>query len=70
MLAEEGLQRDRGGEFSGADQRARDLEDAAMDLLDEMLDLQEVGDPVVGVVVDQNRAEQRLLGLDVAGGVR
>ena len=68
VFAEERLQRDRRGEFSRADQRARDLVDAAMDFLDEMLGLQEVGDAVPGVVVDQDRAEQRLLGLDVGGG--
>ena len=46
---------------------AVDLEDAAVDLLREMLGVQEVRDAVEGVVVDQDGAEQRLLGLDVVG---
>ncbi len=65
VLAEERLQRDRRRELAGADQRAGDLVDAAMDLLDEMLGLEKVGDAVEGVVVDQDRAEQRLFGFDV-----
>ena len=65
VLAEEGLERDRRGDLAGADQRAGDLVDAAVDLLDEVLGLEEIGDAVEGVVVDQDRAEQRLLGLDV-----
>ena len=64
VLAEKGLQRDRRRDLAGADQRAGDLVDAAVDFLDEMLRLEEVGDAVEGVVVDQDRAEQRLLGLD------
>ena len=36
-----------------------------MDRLEEMLRLEEVGDPVERLVVDEDRAEQRLLGLDV-----
>ena len=35
--------------------------------LGEMLGLQELGDPVKGRVVDEDRAEQRLLGLDIGG---
>ena len=65
VLAEEGLERDRRRELAGADQRARDLEDAAMDFLDEMLAPQEVRDAVEGVVVDEDRAEQRLFGLEI-----
>ena len=38
-----------------------------MNLLDEVTALQEVGHPVEGVVVDQDRAEQSLLGVDVGG---
>ena len=67
VLAEERLQRDRRGDLAGADQRAGDLVDAAMDFLDEMLGAQEIRDAVVGVVVDQDRADQRLLGLVVGG---
>ena len=36
-----------------------------MNLLDEMLAPKEVGDAVEGVVVDEDRAEQRLFGLEV-----
>jgi hypothetical protein len=36
-----------------------------MDRLEEMVGQQEVRDPVEGVVIDQDRAQQRLLGLDV-----
>src|SRR5208282_1659741 len=49
----------------GADQRARVLVYAAMNLLDEMLGLEKVGDAVESVVVDQDGAEQRLFGFEV-----
>ena len=42
-----------------------DLVDLAMDRLVEMLGAEEVRDAIEGLVVDQNRAEQRLLRLDV-----
>ncbi len=42
-----------------------DLVDDAMHRLEEMLRLEEIRDPVEGLVVDEDRAEQRLLGLDV-----
>ena len=44
---------------------AGDLEDAAVDLLDEMLAPEEIGDAVERVVIDQDRAEQRLFGLEI-----
>ncbi len=68
MLAEEGLERDRRRELARPDQRSGDLEDAAVNFLDEMLAPQEVGDAVEGVVVDEDRAEQRLLGLEIVRG--
>ncbi len=68
VVAEKGFQRDRGRELALTDHRAGDLEDAAMNLLDEMLAAQEIRHPVVGVVVDQDRAEQGLLGFDIGGG--
>ena len=68
VLAQPGLQRHRGGDLAGPDQGAGHLEDAAVNLLAEMLRLQEVRDPVEGVVVDEDGAEQRLLGLDVVRG--
>ena len=67
VIAKVRLQRDRRGELAGADQRSRDLIDAAMNFLDEMLDLQKIRDAVIGVVVDEDRAEQRLLGFDIRG---
>ncbi len=65
MVAEERFERDRRRQFARADQRACDLEDAAMDLLDEMLAPQEIGNAVERIIVDKDRAEQRLLGLEV-----
>ena len=47
---------------------SRHLVDAAVQLLGEMLGFEEVRDPVERVVVDEDRAEQRLLGLDVVSG--
>ena len=44
------------------------LVDLLMDRLEEMLRLEEVGDAVERLVVDQDGAEQRLLGLDVVRG--
>ena len=64
-LADEGLQRDRRRDLAGPDQARHQLEDALVDRLEEMLGKQEVGDAVERVVVDQDRAQQRLLGLDV-----
>ena len=43
----------------------RELVDLLMDRLEEMPRLEEVGDAVERLVVDQDGAEQRLLGLDV-----
>ena len=65
VIAEKSLEGDRRGELAGPDQRAGDLENAAMDFLDEMFAAQEIGNAVEGVIVDQDRAEQRLLGLDI-----
>ena len=42
LVAQERLQRDRGRDLAGADQRARNLVDAAMHLLGEVLGLEEV----------------------------
>ena len=46
---------------------AQRFEDPAVDRLEEVLRAQELADPMVGLVVDQDGAEQRLLGLDVVG---
>ena len=67
MLAEESFQRDRRRELAGANHRSGDLENAAMDLLDEMFAAEEIGDAVEGVVIDQDGAEQRLFGVEIVG---
>ena len=65
---QEGLQRHRRGELAGADQAARDVEDLLMDRLEEMLRLEKIADAIKRFVVDENGAEQRLLGLDIVRG--
>ena len=65
MVAKEGLERHRRRQLAGPDQRSRDLEYAAMNFLDEMLAPEEVRDAVERVIVDEDRAEQRLFGLEV-----
>ena len=55
--AEEGLQRDRRRDLAGADQIARKLIDFLVDRLEEMLRLEEIGDPVERLVVDQDGAQ-------------
>ena len=67
---EEGLQRDRRGDLAGADQVARDLIDLLMDRIEEMLRIEEIGDPVEGLVIDQDGAQQRLLRLDIVWAER
>ena len=62
---QEGLERDRRGDLAGADQVGRKLVKLLVQRLEEMPRLEEVRDPVERLVVDQDRAEQRLLGLDV-----
>jgi hypothetical protein len=65
-LADMRAQRDGSCDLAGFDQRAGHLVDLAVDAVEEMLGQQEVGDPVIGVIVDQDGAEKRLLRLDVA----
>ena len=65
---QERLQRDRGRELAGADQAARDVVDLLVDRLEEMLAARENRDPVERLVVDEDRAQQRLLRLDVVRG--
>ena len=62
---QEGLQRHRRGELAGADQAARDVVDLLMDRLEEMFRLKEIGDAVERLVIDEDRAQQRLLRLDI-----
>ena len=65
VLLEQALERDRVGELAAPDRLDAALEDPGVDRLEEMLGAQELADAVIGVVVDQDGAEQRLLGLDV-----
>ena len=62
---QERLQRDRRRELAGADQAARDVEDLRMDRLEEMLRLEKIGDAIKRLVIDEDRAQQRLLRLDI-----
>ena len=52
-------------ELAGLDQRGRHLEDLLVGILHEVLGQQEVRDAVIGVVVHEHGAEQRLLRVDV-----
>ncbi len=65
---QEGLQRDRGRDLAGADQVAGELIELLVDRLEEMHRLEEIRDAVERLVVDQDGAKQRLLGLDVLRG--
>ncbi len=62
---EERLQRHRRGDLAGADQVAAELIDVLVDRLEEVCGLEEVGNPVVRLVIDQDGAQQRLLRLDI-----
>ena len=62
---QERLQRHRRREFVGADKSTGQLENALMDRFEEMLRFEEVGNAVERLVIDEDRAEQRLLGLDI-----
>src|SRR5579885_1986132 len=62
---EEGLERDRRCDLAGADQVAGDLVDVLVDRLEEMPRLEEIGDPVERLVVDEDGAQQRLFRLDI-----
>src|SRR5262249_3937726 len=65
---QEGLERHRRGELAGANKAARDLEDLLMDWLEEMGRLEKVGNAVERLGVEQDRAKERLLRLDVVRG--
>ena len=62
---QERLERNGRGQLSGADEPAGELENALMDGFEEVLRHEEIGNPVKRFVIDQDRAQQRLLGLDV-----
>ena len=57
--------RARVGDLAEPDELRRLLVDLPVQRIEEMHRLEEIGDAVEGLVVDQDRAEQRLLDLDV-----
>ena len=59
------FKRHRRRQLVGADKSAGQLVNALMDRLEEMLRLEEVGDAVERLVIDEDGAEQRLFGLDI-----
>ncbi len=63
--AQKGLERNDGGQLSRADQLSANLIDAPVQLLGKMLRAQEVRHAVERVVVEQQRAKQRLLRFDI-----
>ncbi len=65
VLIEQVFQRDRVGDQAALDQLADRGVDTAVHRVAEMLLQQELGNPVIGRVVDQHRAQQRLLGLGI-----
>ena len=65
LLVEEVEERLGVGQHPLADPLGADLEQALVDGLEEVLAAQELRDPVVGLVVDEHGAEQRLLRLQV-----
>jgi len=62
-------QQDRVGQLAAADVALQRAVEAAVERLEEMLALELVVQPLIGGVVEQNRAQQRLLGLNVGRGV-
>ena len=61
----EGLQRHRRGNLAHPDQAAGGLVNPLMDGLEEVFRFQEVRDPVEGVVIDEDRTQEALFGLDI-----
>ena len=66
-LLEEGPERDRRRLLARGDELGRGLVDLLVQRIVEMLRLEEARHAVVRLVVDEDGAEQRLLGLDVVG---
>ena len=62
---QEVFQRHRVGVFVQPDELADDFIDLAVQRLKEMLWLEEVRNPVKCIIVDQNRAQQRLFSFDI-----
>ena len=67
VMLELDAQRHRIGQLSCLDPALDGGEDAAVDGIDEMLGREEFADPFIGLVVGQQRAEQRLLGFEIGG---
>ena len=65
VLVEQVFQRDRVGDQAALDQLADRGVDAPMHRIAEMFLQQELGDPVIGRIVDQHGAQQRLFGLGI-----
>ena len=65
LSGQEGLQRHRRCQLAGANETARDVVDLLMNRLEEMLRLEKIADAIERLVVDQNRAQEGLLGLDI-----
>ena len=64
---QEGLHRYGIGHLADANEVSRDLIDATMQRLEEMGWLEEVRYPVKGIVIDQDRAQQRLFRFNIMG---
>ena len=64
---QEGLQRDRRRHLAGADEVGGNLVDLLVQRLMKLRRVEKIGNPVERLVVDQDGAKQRLLGLDVMG---
>ena len=62
---EEGLERNRGRALAAQDQLGRGLVDAGMELVVEMAGLEEIGDAVDRLVIDQDGAEKGLFRLKI-----
>ena len=62
---QEGFERDRRPELSGADQFGGQLENALVNRLEEMFGLEKIRHAIKCLVIDEDRPKQRLLRLDV-----
>ena len=65
VLLQKALQRARVGGLREPDELRRLLVDLPVQRIEEVHRLEEIGDAIERLVVDQDRAEQRLLDLDV-----
>ena len=67
---QERLQRHRGRELTGADQATSNVVGLLVDRLEEMLGFEEIADPIERLVVDEDRAQEGLLRLDIVRRTR